>query len=635
DRIGDDSAVSAADTPPVTFELTPDAVLWAGRRLRTADRASFVVLSHSFARDQDAVWVHGKRFPDGDPARLTVLVDGDVVTAYACDGKHVYRTNLPQVMRGVDGATFHKLDDHYGADDERVVHFASERVLRRIAPSEFAALGGGFARHRDQVLYRGEVVATAIAASFQSLGAGYGRDAERVWYGDEPIAGVSPGAKLVVAGDYLVVDARTVHYHGREVVGARGAVFRSIGRHFAADDRRVYLDGKPLEHADPDTFEELDGDRPQGRDALADYQRGERGMVRAVRDAARGRSKASGEAVVNEWWSLLEAIAFPVFDRFDPTGPSFDLDETPKRPKSVPRTRTAVALDRGRLRVEANGMVARGSLAGFLHPLAAAWAAARGLVLDGVPCIRLVDERIGYMGPNGDLLRRHWLAASCRETLAVADVLAGDEAEAAEVALALALLQRRSRFLEATVADAVAQRRLALGGADDPRFSVSATTNLAAIKAAAKHAWLASGDAAERLAAMEFLHARLGDLDTGKARHLLALAPLWLRHLDDASPRTAEVARENLDFVVSLSLRAGDAADERLLPLLDALVTRGINLDWNLGQRWRCLAALGQAEAAEGCWQRLESLVGGNRLSRPPAADEQGSWSAWRQQFGG
>jgi DKNYY family len=157
------------------YTIEKEAAYFYDRRLRDADPASFEILSSNFARDARAVYVHRKRFADADPASFEIILEREHnPNQFARDHRHVYRTNLPAILKDLNGATFRMLDRHYGCDEVSVFSFDEVRVLKNVSPKHFKALEEGYAVAGDQVFFRGQKIAGAKAATFRVIGPGMG-----------------------------------------------------------------------------------------------------------------------------------------------------------------------------------------------------------------------------------------------------------------------------------------------------------------------------------------------------------------------------------------------------------------------------------------------------------------------------
>lgn len=277
---------------------------------------------------------------------------------------------------------------------------------------------------------------------------------------------------------------------------------------------------------------------------------------------------------------------------------------------AIEPTATKVSLVDARLVIECESLRAEGSPSGCFHLLAAVWAVRRGYLLDNIPCLRLLDERTGFMGPNGDLARRRLFEVCFAETLALVDALAGHATfPRDELAMLFDLLLRRGRWVPERAA-ILAERYDRWEILAPASIDVNATTNLAAIKKLLAAPELRATSAPVRLAAAEFLHARFSDLDRAKGLRLAKLLPEWAHLLEDSNARVREVAWENLDLVVQILLDLDDPAYKTCLGPLRQLVARGIDLDLNLARLCQCANATGGASEAREARARLDRLVG-------------------------
>lgn len=145
---------------------------------------------------------------------------------------------------------------------------------------------GEYECRQGTVLYRGEALGGADAASFRDLGFGYAKDNNHVWMHGRILEYVDPasfrvsrrygkpeGAPHGSGPGYMKTDF-DVFFHGKKIDGASASTFRELADGYAADAFNVYFRGKQISGASPGTFEVLaDG---YAKDTFNMYYRGKK-----------------------------------------------------------------------------------------------------------------------------------------------------------------------------------------------------------------------------------------------------------------------------------------------------------------------------------------------------------------------
>lgn len=162
------------------YVINGKRLTFRGKPMRGVDVASFEVLGDVWARDAAHVYWCGRKLAKADRDSFRVI-------SHSCafDAKRFYCYGLglhADVKRppGFEGRGVRALDDGYFLADERVWWNAPLRAVDA-APATFEALGAGYGRDGARVLYKGEPLAGADAASFTVDGQ-LGRDRDAVYF---------------------------------------------------------------------------------------------------------------------------------------------------------------------------------------------------------------------------------------------------------------------------------------------------------------------------------------------------------------------------------------------------------------------------------------------------------------------
>jgi hypothetical protein len=189
-----------------------------------ADRASFEVLDHSYARDDSRVYLDGVAIPAADPSTFKLLSP-----PFALDARHVYvnhnifsddplhfeqvQGNISRDSQYIYWSTSVVSDDptHLSVfqssgyytffKDSRVV-FVNGNPIARADPTSFAVLADAYSRDAAHVYYFDEMILDADASTFQILESPYARDADSVFWMAHLIADASVGTFEVLNADF-------------------------------------------------------------------------------------------------------------------------------------------------------------------------------------------------------------------------------------------------------------------------------------------------------------------------------------------------------------------------------------------------------------------------------------------------
>ena len=219
--------------------------------LEGADRASFELMEHGFARDHHRVYFSPRNFAgecgvlaQADPASFVVLGRW-----WSRDRARAWYGHAKSVR--IDAASFEILDEHYARDAAGLL-FEGTRKKEIADPQQAVALGGGYLRCGATLYWRGKAAATGKMA------------VENARYLDEGLL-MDANGHWLLRGQY------------RKPL-ADGASMHVLGRHFFADKSRVfYLDFfglREVKGADPASF--VVTGTATGKDARGEYRMDER-----------------------------------------------------------------------------------------------------------------------------------------------------------------------------------------------------------------------------------------------------------------------------------------------------------------------------------------------------------------------
>ena len=247
------------------------------RVVRGADPKSFQVLRQpaqapgpcanqrsEYGRDQRHVFYQWKVIPGADPETYTFLDQH-----YARDKTAIY-SHAKRLSTRLDH--FQLLDGGYASDGQR--HFYQDVVIK--GPG-FELLGGarqagrGYARTRDAVYHKGQLIRHADARTFELYKpeVGITRDQHAVYFDDRVIRGADPATFEQVHG-YTFKDGRGVYTEGRKLEGIDPASVRATEfGNYLVDSQAVFKAGQRLPGRDAATFVELQ--HPWSRDKSGAY----------------------------------------------------------------------------------------------------------------------------------------------------------------------------------------------------------------------------------------------------------------------------------------------------------------------------------------------------------------------------
>jgi hypothetical protein len=116
-----------------------------------------------------------------------------------------------------------------------------------------------FASDKNKVYFEGETIRNAEPATFSLLTGNYSKDGDNVFYATTTLDGADPRTFNVHASTRYSMDANSVFFFGKKILGADVASFEFINndsrpyeyRDFAKDKSRVYYQGEVVEGLNP------------------------------------------------------------------------------------------------------------------------------------------------------------------------------------------------------------------------------------------------------------------------------------------------------------------------------------------------------------------------------------------------
>ncbi|MET3961541.1 hypothetical protein ABIE44_001475 [Marmoricola sp. OAE513] len=188
------------------------------------------------------------RIETADATTFTVLD-----TTYAKDKNAVYLDG--EVLTEADPATFELLDRaNYTADASHV--FLSGKVLSTDV-AHFELIADGLAKDSEKVFWSDGSVLSEDPAGFSTLSSGdgylYNVDSRTVFVNGNPIEGANPDSFQIVGGAYAT-DGDDVYYFTDRVRDADARSVKALEGSYARDGDRVFWRGKTIPGADPATF---------------------------------------------------------------------------------------------------------------------------------------------------------------------------------------------------------------------------------------------------------------------------------------------------------------------------------------------------------------------------------------------
>ena len=259
------------------------------------------------------------------------------------------------------------------------------------------------------------------------------------------------------------------------------------------------------------------------------------------------------------------------------------------------------------------------SIAYPFHALARIHAKKHGRIDGGTPLVRLLDERAGFMSPDGCHVLECAIRTCFQESCQLLDIVAhegavpraelelfadllGSAQSTPEDVLTVTTLRIRYDLTKPVVMDEV-QNTL--------DFAATASTSAKAIKLLAEHVSEAPRDEMTRVNAMRFLHMRLVDLAIGKLTGLASALESFTPLLKDPHPVVRDLMWTNADAIAKrlfdYELSASAALCRRYV---HQVVQRGMDLDLNLARLSILCEMAGETDAARDARARLERLLG-------------------------
>ncbi len=158
------------------------------------------------------------------------------------------------VLPGADPGTFKVLKGKEYAKDRQHVYYRTQLVEGAIA-GDFEAFSGTYARDSAHAYYQGRAIPGADPASFAPFNIQWAQDSKDIYFQDRPLAACDPASFKLLEDDWQVDDL-CVYREGKKFLGADPHTFEVLNYFFAKDANQVYSGiGIVIEGADAATFE--------------------------------------------------------------------------------------------------------------------------------------------------------------------------------------------------------------------------------------------------------------------------------------------------------------------------------------------------------------------------------------------
>lgn len=162
------------------------------------------------------------------------------------------RGHFEHKLEGVDNASFKILDKHY-AKDKNMVFFKYE-LIKEAESSSFALLSNGYARDNHHVFYESKMIKGADPKSFQVMKSGYGRDHVDIYSQSSPI-NVCDSSTFENIKFGWNKDKECIYRNSKKFEKLDYNSFEIISKYYVKDKNNVYFfSGSKLPGADPKTI---------------------------------------------------------------------------------------------------------------------------------------------------------------------------------------------------------------------------------------------------------------------------------------------------------------------------------------------------------------------------------------------
>ena len=134
-------------------------------KINGGDPSNFKILSKSYAKDLNQVYIYGSRITKAHAPSFEFLFRDDY-NDWARDKHCLYGSNGWKIYNAIDGATFQVLDRFYGKDECSVFSFATQRVLKKADAKSFVVVpNSGYAQDNHHYYSAGSPISSSEFAS--------------------------------------------------------------------------------------------------------------------------------------------------------------------------------------------------------------------------------------------------------------------------------------------------------------------------------------------------------------------------------------------------------------------------------------------------------------------------------------
>jgi hypothetical protein len=180
------------------------------------------------------------------------------------------------LVSGADASTFVPLRHKEYGKDANACYYRGVRIANA-DPTSFVSLLHYYAKDSTNAFYGDKQISDADGSTFQVLDGNWSRDKSHCFFQTKRVAGADPESFRIIGG-YLnawAADSSSYFFEHERVLLADHATFTILDGGFAKDRARVYFKTKPIEGANPVTFEMVRG-TCVGKDEKSYYRFGKK-----------------------------------------------------------------------------------------------------------------------------------------------------------------------------------------------------------------------------------------------------------------------------------------------------------------------------------------------------------------------
>lgn len=230
------------------FIFTEDKVFRNGSWIKDIDPSSFRQINSQYYRDADTLYLQSTKIDSVDLNGLKRAFPFHSVIMTNSRGR-VFANRSPEVFMD----QLEMLSEFYARHGDEIIAFPYFYVLANVDAQTFEIFeeASHYAKDKDSVFYRGNLIEGANPATFEVVTTQLARDQNNIYFERRLLTPIQEGVELEVLSSEFMRYGDKVFRYSVEIEGVDAATFEVRGYDYAVDSGKVYYRNREYEQTNP------------------------------------------------------------------------------------------------------------------------------------------------------------------------------------------------------------------------------------------------------------------------------------------------------------------------------------------------------------------------------------------------